>query len=577
MRDMVELSGTGGPVHTPQVMRPVVFSGLFGWLHATGGAMADTGVVLISPLGRDERCAHQSMRLLADQLAEAGFPTLRYDHRGEGDSLDLAAPEADAFALWLEDVERAVDELRQRTGVERVVLGGVRLGASFAALQAAHVDGLLLLAPILNGRAWLKRLRFSANVVKTPTVANAGDLALDSGGLVLKPATAAGLSAFDLDLAPPPALPLFVAAQNRMVRGWAERRQAAFAGVTISDFPGFDALFLDAHSNEPPLALFAGVRDWMRQRFGPAFLEGGRASSDETEADLVELHPPGAAERAMTFGEGLRGILCLPDQIDPDAPTLLFLNTGGDPRPGIGSFATTAARRLAGRGAASLRFDFAGLGDSAATGSDIRSHVYETSRAADLDAALGLLEGQGLRNICVFGVCAGAHHALRLGVHDPRVTRIFAVNPVKLVWRRGDSLAEGEVDEGKATQTYIQAVRDRQTWKRLMEGEVDLRAVARTFYLRLKAHALGMISRLRGDSPLAEMRAFARRGGRAHLLMGLDDASIDETRVYFGPDAAKLTALPGMSVRVDPALDHGLARGDSRAIALDELMAWLGI
>ncbi len=98
------------PMSAP-AMTAVTFHGLLGWLHQAGGPMADTGVVLISPLGRDARCGHLPMRLFADQLAEAGFPTLRYDHRGEGDSLPCDDPEADAF-----EKHRLLDALEAARG-----------------------------------------------------------------------------------------------------------------------------------------------------------------------------------------------------------------------------------------------------------------------------------------------------------------------------------------------------------------------------------------------------------------------------------------------------------------------------
>jgi len=137
------------------VMKPLAYGGVFGWLHLPRSSSADTGVVLVPALGRDERCGRAPMRLLADQWTAAGFPTLRYDHRGEGDSLCLDDPEGNAVEVWLDGVRAAITELRARTGVRRVVIGGLRVGASLAALMAEDADGLILLAPVLDGRSWL--------------------------------------------------------------------------------------------------------------------------------------------------------------------------------------------------------------------------------------------------------------------------------------------------------------------------------------------------------------------------------------------------------------------------------------
>jgi alpha-beta hydrolase superfamily lysophospholipase len=554
-------------------VRPLAFDGLFGWLHPAQGASADTGVVLISPLGRDARCAHRPMRLLAERLAAAGYPTLRYDPLGEGDSLAPPDPEEDLTPHWLRGVEQAVDRLRAETGVRRVALGGVRLGASLAAVSAAHADGLILLAPVLNARAWLKRLRFAGAVFDTAAKGGGEPAALDAGGLWLSAATAASLGAIDLLAAPAPAVPVFVAAQNRQVAAYAAGLAERGAAVEAGDFPGFDALFLDAHSNEPPEAVFAHAAGWLDRTFGGARLNAAPAAPPTASA---ELRPPGAVERPVVFGDGLQGVLCEPLAPAPDAPAVIFLNTGGDPRAGVGGFAATAARRLAALGSLSLRFDFAGVGDSPMRGADARGHVYETPREADLDAALGLMAERGGRRIVVAGVCAGAYHAFRLAARDARVTGLFVVSPVKLVWRGGDSLAFGRKDDGKAVQTYVQALTDPATWRRLAAGGIDVAAVVRTLARRVTGRALGWVQGRTPDAPPALMRAFARRGGRACFVMGLDDASLDEVETYFGRAGAGLKRTAAAEVHIEARLDHGLARRTSREIALNLLTAWLG-
>ena len=288
--------------------------------------------------------------------------------------------------------------------------------------------------------------------------------------------------------------------------------------VRNSDFPGFDDLFLDAHSNLPPSELFDRARAWLTETFATPL----RGSKFKAAADTgaVMLNPPGLTERAVTFGAGLQGVISEPADGPRGSRCVVFCNTGGDPRSGIGGFATQTARGLARRGVASLRFDFAGLGDSPSEGED-RGHVYETPRGADFDAAFDLLAGQGYSEMIVVGLCAGAYHALAAAHRAERVTGAFAISPVKLVWRSGDSLVFGRKDEGKAMRTYSRALRDLETWKRLIRGGVDVGAVVRTVLLRLQGRARGWMAARGASSPLARLQAFAKRGGRACLVMGL--------------------------------------------------------
>jgi pimeloyl-ACP methyl ester carboxylesterase len=208
-------------------------------------------------------------------------------------------------------------------------------------------------------------------------------------------------------------------------------------------------------------------------------------------------------------------------------------------------------------------------------GGKVRSHVYETPRQADMAAAVDCLHAHGYERAAVVGVCSGAHHALRLSARDPRIAEVFAISPVKLVWRKGDSLVFGKADLGRATSSYLDSLAERRTWRRLVRGQLDVTGISRMFGGRVRARALGAIDRLSGRSPLKDMRALAARGGRALLLMGLGDVSLDEVETYFGPKGARLKRLPRMTVRVVPQLDHGLALRESRRIALDMLVDWM--
>lgn len=363
---------------------------------------------------------------------------------------------------------------------------------------------------------------------------------------------------------------MFLAAQNGKCKAWGELMQRRGADVRPTGFPGFEELFADAHSNLPPEDVFAEAVAWLENRF-----IGRRKRLAVKIPASVELKSDDAVEQAVTFGPGLQGVLCRPAGEVRFPRAVIFCNTGGDPRSGIGGFATEASRVLARTGVTSLRFDFAGLGDSAMRGEGVRSHVYETSREADLTAAVDFLNALGYPQAAVVGVCSGAHHALRMAARDTRIGGVFAVSPVKLVWRKGDSLVFGKIDQGKPTARYLSALADRDTWARLARGQVDVPTIGRTLGGRLKARAASAVDRLRGRSPLKDMQAFSARGGRAMLLMGLGDVSIDEVETYFGPKGSHLERLPRMNVRIVPHLDHGLAVRESRRVALDALTEWV--
>ena len=550
-------------------MSPISFGGRFGWLHqpqllADGAA----GVVLVSPLGRDARCAHRPFRLFADRLAHAGYPVLRFDQLNHGDSADLA-DDGDALPGWFEGVRAATSFLKDVSGVRRVVLGGARMGATLAAIAADRdvVDGLILFAPVVSGKAWVRELRLAGALGGTASEAAHQAGGLEADGLTLSPATVRSLSALDLQSTPLSARQVLLLAQNKSVAALGAHLTAHGASVTLQEFAGYDPLFEDAHSNQAPEEAFAQALQWIKTAL-PIDRDGMVGTCPHPPACRLDL--PGVVEVPVTFGAGLQGIITRPDELNAARRAVVFLNTGGDPRAGIGRFAVWAARALARRGVASMRFDFPGVGDSADP-ADGRRHVYEVARTEDIRGALELMSANGFEDLTLTGICAGGLHASRAAFDSLGVRKVLMVSPVKLVWRPGDSLAVGKRDQGRATSFYMNGLANAATWKRLITGDIHVMSVLKTLGRRM----IGRLAARRDDTTRVfreQIAATSAKGVRIRVLVGVDDASLDEVETYFGPKGAAMNQLPGMSVRVAPQLDHGLARSESRVVALDELI-----
>lgn len=113
---------------------------------------AKTGVVVVVGGPQYRAGSHRQFVLLARRLAAAGYPTLRFDYRGMGDS---PGP-LQQFESVADDVQAAIDALQAASpGVEQVVLWGLCDGASAALLYLneradARVQGLALLNPWIS-------------------------------------------------------------------------------------------------------------------------------------------------------------------------------------------------------------------------------------------------------------------------------------------------------------------------------------------------------------------------------------------------------------------------------------------
>jgi pimeloyl-ACP methyl ester carboxylesterase len=102
---------------------------------------------------------HYAFRQLAMQLVRAGLPVLRFDWHGTGDS--AGGCESVSFQQWREDLQLAVQEMRDAFAVRRVSVVGFRLGASIAAMTSFSqpLQELVLWEPTLIGALYLRDLR----------------------------------------------------------------------------------------------------------------------------------------------------------------------------------------------------------------------------------------------------------------------------------------------------------------------------------------------------------------------------------------------------------------------------------
>jgi len=151
---------------------PVVFEccgfRLFGTLHVPAHGPADTGIVLVNAGPTDRAGPHRLYLEWARRTAEAGYPTLRFDPRGTGESEGEWAealrdgPVVQLYqqilgGAWQEDARSAIAFLRARTGVQKVLVVGLCGGAMTALAAGATepaVRGLFLMGtPVTHSTA----------------------------------------------------------------------------------------------------------------------------------------------------------------------------------------------------------------------------------------------------------------------------------------------------------------------------------------------------------------------------------------------------------------------------------------
>lgn len=159
------------------------------------------GVVLCYPFGQEYMRSHRAFRQLAVALAGKGFHVLRFDYRGTGDSGgDLSEVTA---SEWLEDIECAVQELKDMAGVHSVTLVGLRLGGLLAGVVSTrrhNVSGLVVWDPIIAGGSYVEQKQHIVEHTQGKSQSNFVDANgnLHFNGFAMSPEFQASLSKLNL-------------------------------------------------------------------------------------------------------------------------------------------------------------------------------------------------------------------------------------------------------------------------------------------------------------------------------------------------------------------------------------------
>jgi pimeloyl-ACP methyl ester carboxylesterase len=554
-------------------MLPVSFDGCFGWLHpASDGRGSRVGVLLCQGLKSDALTGYRSFRLLANALAKEGYPTLRFDYPGTGDSCDPDA--AEHWTAWRQSIHSAVDWLRHHTGADQVALCGLRFGATLAAVVTAEridVPGLILLAPVLRGRSYIRQLRMEAH--NQPSTAP-DKASLVSHELRLSAETVRLISQVDLRrvvLAQGCRLAVYYQAMSPVLAECMECWRSRGTEVACNDFAGLEPLLRPSPWIHEASADVSRIVAWMRASVRadsapPRVLSMTRGA---------ELRPSGCIETPLQFGVdgNLFGMLCRPAGQTAADLAVIMGNSAGDPHYGGARASVNLARWLGAEGITSLRIDFAGLGDSVAS-DDVETHVLETDRRSDISASIDALEALGHRRFAAYGLCTGAFHAFHSALTDSRISALLLVNPPLFQWHTSQRIEFLSYSALTMSQ-FLQRLRP-STIRRI--GLAGLRARFPMVRASLVSNAAAALRRLAKPLGFATPKSFTqasieRLSQRVRMLFLFSEG--DEGIAVLDREFGQGAMPQGVSVQIVPRLDHALTGRDMQRIAAEHFVAFL--
>jgi pimeloyl-ACP methyl ester carboxylesterase len=555
---------------------PVAFDDCVGWLHPAAGGR---GIVLCSAFGYEELCSRRTMHDLAEALARAGLPVLRFDYHGTADSAG-SGEDPERVATWIANIGAAMDLIRRETGVREVALVGLRLGALLAASAAADRDdicALALLAPPNSGRAYVRELKALAHLLVAPDERAASFDGLEVAGFSVGQETLRALSRLDwpqTEIVGTPRV-LLMHPDEAPPKPLAARLTVLGSTIEEAPFEAYAQMMCDPTASVVPSQAIARLTAWAAAG-APA---GAAKPTIATEPVLVGDN---YIEAPALLGENgrLAGIFCRALSGHQPRKAVVFVNAGAIYHVGWARMHVEMARELARSGIASLRFDLAGIGDSEASSQAV-PHLY-TAVSDDMHAAIDWLQARGIRDLTVFGTCSGAYQAFHAAISDRRITRIALVNQLCFIWGPAYAMQLEAWRRTKATEVAARSDAQDADIAPLSARGLSARVLLRSkqlvkFGLR---HTTNLFVRgnmaWSGKNPVERwFEDLARRGTQVLLVYGDNDPGLHELERYMGPQGCRATALPGVTKQLIENTDHTFTPSKARRRLREVLHAFV--
>ncbi len=574
-------------------MTPIAFDGCTGWLHRRHDAETGSIAILLCPaLNHDALNSHHAMRLLADQMAEAGYPTMRFDYPSTGDSVDLDTLHkehgSELSEIWVNSIILAADFLLRVTGARKLIFCGLRIGATLAAMAAQgrnDIVGFVFLAPVLKGQSYLRQIWIESKLQNEASDSMQNGITFQE--LSFNAATVRAMGRFDLRqwIAPSSAdIAIFSQTENNLLneccRNWSE----SGARASCFNFEGLEPMLSLNIEDEKPTPRFNSILDWLRENLPPSAASTVGFDESIRSSQISQTY----IETPVFFGgeKQLFGVVCEGNPVSTEH-IVLIVNPGRDPRHAPGRFSVEFARLLAKDGISSFRFDFAGLGDSPGpAGKETElSPVFDLDRSADISAAIDMVEKTGYRHIFVYGLCSGAYHALRAALAEPRITGLLLVNLPFFDWNGGERAVDFIRHKNKTPQYFIRELFKLRSWKDARHKLGKFESV-----LRGQLHRLATLIKTASWLPTTwrdllaggtltigqrNITTLSQRGVQTLFLFGQDDLGLDAFKQEFGGDLAGFADREGVTFTVLSDFDHLVANKVSRCKAAQAMIGFL--
>lgn len=560
-----------GQTATPQTFwlgqeQPILAS-----FHPPLSSSKSLGLVLCPPFGHEYLVSYRALRHLATHLAELGFPVLRFDYTQSGDSFDVE-DSSNLLSCWEANIAAACHELKRLSGLQKVGLVGIRLGALLAARasETLRPEALILIAPTQSGRLFVREMQAFQTLYRQQFENDNSSVQQEILGYSFPTVLQEQLKNLDFQSLTQLSQPkiLLISRDDRL--GFEERLVKHMTqhnpSMAVLECPGYAAMMTnDAVTSEIPASAWTAVGDWLVQQF-PQAPEATLSLSVQASPQTQTRSVGTVQEQILPFA-GKMAILTKPvSGLNPALPVIVLSNIGANHRAGNHRLYVQLARQLAELDFAVLRLDRSGIGDSQAHPGEAENDVYNERGVQDcVDAFDALQQQYGVQRFIVAGLCSGAYFAYRVAAIDPRVVGLTMINILTFDWKPGDSLDIRRRKSMHSIQFYKRSATQKSTWLRLMQGDIHLsfivQGLSERLAVRLWNHLKNLGRRLIGlklpaTAVVKTFNALLERKVHIHCLMDSNDGSVDLLADSLSGSSRTLQKHPLFKIDIIDEADH---------------------
>jgi len=401
------------------------------------------GLLIVPPLGNEQRRTQRPFRLLMQNLAKQGYTTLRFDWTGTGNS---SGNGSDLLSMnqWCEDIRDAAHKLSQSCSTMDIV--AVRTGALIAAstdLFQTDVRKRYYWDPVFSGQQWLQDMKLLQQRIMSDSFRFLRERKLDSSNIT----EFAGLT-----ISKPLQHALIECDMRKLLTDNKWNHDSHLLLTNPVGAEDYNDLPCHIHT-------VAEENDWNNERATTVDMRINKAASliadllisDSITDNKIKIHnnrrtpqskpisignvgcnsagtQSHPIEAVSNFGSGSQfvGVYTPPIYTSKAAPCILYITAGLLHHVGPTRLYVELARSLSNQQVAGFRFDLSGIGESET--SSMGGYFTERS-VVEIRAAMDYIQATFHHDqFILLGLCSGADDALATAQQDERVAGLVLLN-----------------------------------------------------------------------------------------------------------------------------------------------------